>query len=91
MSFIQTIAAANKALVALEEEGAFVREQQAEFEVLIYMDSVAEWRTYMEAEAEYYTPPDDGLLRSINDALDGGWGEVVMAEWIRATRFRRAG
>ena len=90
-SFIQTVAAADRALAALEDVGTFIREQQTEFEVLIYMDSVAEWRTYMEAEAEYYTPPDDGLLRSINDALDGGRGEVVMAEWIRATRFRRAG
>ena len=90
-SFIQTIAAANRALAALEQEGAFVREQQTEFEVLHYVDSVAEWQTYLETEAQYYVPPDAGVLRSINRQLDRGPGEIVRGEWIRATRFRRGG
>ena len=90
-SFIQTIAAANRSLATLEDERAFVREQQTEFEVLIHMDSVAEWRTYLETQAQYYVPPDEGLLRSIDRGLDRGRGEIVMAEWIRGARFRRAG
>lgn len=86
-SFIQTIAAANHALAALEQEGAFVREQQTEYEVLNHFDSDAAWRTYMEAEAQYFAPPDAAMLNSIERAP----GEILMAEWIRGTRFRRSG
>ena len=90
-SFIQTIAAANRAFDLLDGEGAFVREQQTEFEVRNYLDSFAAWQTYLETEAQYYVPPDEAMLRSIGGALDGGPGEIVLAEWIRATRFRRSG
>jgi len=86
-SFIETIAAADRALAALEDEEAFVREQQTEFEVLIHFDSAALWRTYLETQAQYFVPPDEAMLRSIERAP----GLVVMTEWIRATRFRRAG
>lgn len=86
-SFIQTIAAADSSLAALEDEGAFVRERQMEYEVLNHFDSAAQWGTYMEAEAKYYVPPDEAMLRSIDRAP----GEIVMTEWIRGTRFRRAG
>ena len=89
-SFIQTIAAANGALGAREGEGAFVRERQTEFEVLIHFDSAAQWQTYLETQAQYYVPPDEGMLRSIDRQLDRAPGEVVMAEWVRATRFRRS-
>ena len=90
-SFIQTIAAANGSLAALEDEGAFVREQQAEYAVVSHFEPVAEWRAYLEAQAEYYVPPDEAMLASINTALDQAAGEVVLGEWIRATRFRCAG
>ncbi len=90
-SFVENIAAANRSLSALEDEGAFVREQQMEFEVLIHFDSVAEWQTYLETQAQYYVPPDETMLRSIDRALDRGPDGIVMAEWIRATRFRRVG
>ncbi len=86
-SFIQTIAAANGALALLEDEGAFVREQQTEFEVLTHFDSVALWRAYLEKEAPYYVPADEAMLRSIERAQ----GEIVLGEWIRGTRFRRVG
>ena len=86
-SFIQTIADANHALAALEQEGVFVREQRTEYEVLIHFDSAALWQTYMETEAQYFAPPDAATLNSIERAPS----EVVMTEWIRATRFRRAG
>ena len=89
-SFIQTIAAADEALGALEGEGAFVRERQTEFEVLIHFDSVAQWHSYLETQARYYVPPDEGMLRSIARRLDRETGEVVMAEWVRATRFTRS-
>ena len=90
-SFIQTIAAANRSLAALEDEGAFVREQQMEYEVLTHFDSAAAWQEYMEAEAPYYVPPDEALLAPINAALDEEPGDIVLGEWIRATRFRRVG
>ena len=90
-SFIQTIAAANRSLAVLEAEGAFVREQQAEYEVVSHFDPVAEWQAYLKAEAEYYVPPDEAMLGSINAALDQAPGDIALGEWIRATRFRRAG
>ena len=90
-SFIQTIAAANRALALLDDEGTFVREQQAEYEVLTHLDSAEQWQTYLEREAQYYVPPDEGMLRSIDRLLGRGPGEVVLAEWIRGTRFRRPG
>ena len=90
-SFVENIAAANRSLASLEDEGAFVREQQTEFEVRNYLDSVAAWQTYLETEAQYYVPPDEAMGGSIRDALGRGQGEIVLAEWIRATRFRRAG
>ena len=85
-SFIHTIAAANRSLATLEDEGAFLREQQLEYEALNHFDSAAQWQEYMLAEAEYYVPPDEAMLGSIGRVQ----GEVVMAEWIRATRFRRS-
>ena len=90
-SFVENIAAANRSLAALEDEGAFVREQQTEFEVLIHFDSAALWQAHMETEAQYYVPPDEAMLSSIDRALEGAPGEIVMAEWIRGTRFRRLG
>ena len=90
-SFIETIAAADEALAVLEQEGVFVREQQTEYEVLNHFDSAAQWRTYMETEAQYYVAPDEAILGSIDRALEGAQGEIVLAEWIRGTRFRRLG
>ena len=88
-SFIETIAAADEALAVLEREEVFAREQQTEFEVLIHFDSAALWQTYLETQAQYYVPPDEAMLGSIDRALEGAPGEIVMAEWIRGTRFRR--
>ncbi len=90
-SFIRTIAAANRSLAALEGEGAFVREQQVEYEVVSHFYPVAEWQAYLEAEAAYYVPPDEAMLGSINAALDQAPGDIALGEWIRATRYRRAG
>ncbi len=86
-SFVSTIAAADQALAVLEAEGFFAREQQMEYEVLNHFDSAAQWRTYLEEQAEYYVAPDEAMLRTIDRAP----GEVVMTEWIRGTRFRRLG
>ena len=90
-SFIETIAAANRALATLEDEEVFVREQQTEFEVLIHFDSAALWQTYLKTQAQYYVPPDEAMLGSIDRALEEAPGEIVMTEWIRGTRFRRRG
>ena len=88
--FVQTISAANDALALLGREGAFVNDQKMEFEILHYMDSIADWQTYMTTEAQYYVPPDETLIESIHSLLDRTAGEIILREFIEATRFRRS-
>ena len=88
-SFVQAISAANDALVSLGREGAFVNEQNVEFEVLHYLNSIADWQTYMTTEAQYYVQPE-ALLESIQGLLDRTAGEIILREFIEATRFRRS-
>ena len=87
--FVQAISAANDALASLGREGAFVNEQKVEFEVLHYLDSIADWQTYMATEAQYYVQPE-ALLESIQSLLDRTSGEIILREFIEATRFRRS-
>ena len=87
--FIQTISTANQAFASLMREGAYVSEQKVEFEVFHYLDSIADWQTYMATEAQYYVPPDRALVESIQNLLDGTGGEIILREFVEATRFRR--
>ncbi len=88
--FVQTISTATDALSLLGREGAFVNEQKMEFETLRYLNSVADWQTYMTVEAQYYVPPDKTLIESIHRLLDRTAGEIILRESIEATRFRRS-
>lgn len=88
-SFVQAISAANDALASLHREGAFVNEQKVEFEVLHYLDSIADWQTYMTTEAQYYVQPE-ALIELIQSLLDRTPGEIILREFIEATRFRRS-
>ena len=87
---VQTISAANQALASLGREGAFVNEQNVEFEVLHHLDSIADWQTYMTTEAQYYVPPDRALIELIEGLLEGKRGEIILGEFVEATRFRRS-
>ena len=87
--FVQTISAANEALAWFGRKGAFVSEQKVEFEVLQYFDSIADWQTYMATEAQYYVPPDEALIESIQGLLDRAAGEIIQRISTEATRFRR--
>ena len=87
--FVQTISTANRAFASLVREGAFVNEQKVEFEVFHYLDSIADWQAYMATEAQYYVPPDRALIESIQSLLDGTVGEIILREFVEATRSRR--
>ena len=87
--FVQTNSTANDALALLGREGAFVNDKKMVFEILHYMDSVADWQTYLTTEAQYYVPPDETLIESIHSILDRTAGEIILREFIEATRFRR--
>jgi len=88
-SFVQAISATNDALASLGREGAFVNEQWVEFEVPHYLNSIADWQAYMTTEAQYYVQPE-ALIESIQSLLDRTAGEIILREFIEATRFRRS-
>ena len=54
--------------------GAFLNEQRVEFEILVHLDSIADWQTFMETEAQYYVQPEEALIESIHSLLDGAGG-----------------
>ena len=87
--FVQTISAASEALASLCREGAFLNEQKVEFEVLIHLDSVADWQTYLATEAQYYVLPDQALIESIHRLLDREGREIILRYFMEATRYRR--
>ena len=87
--FVETISAANEALATLGREGAFLNEQKVEFEILYYLDSIADWQTYMATEAQYYVQPDEALIESIYGLLDRAAGKIVLREFMEATRLKR--
>ena len=88
--FVQTISTANDALTLIGREGAFVNDQKMEFELLHYINSIADWQTSLTTEAQYYVPPDETLIESIHSLLDRTAGEIILRELIEATRFRRS-
>ena len=88
--FVQTISTANDEIALLGREGAFVNDQKMEFELLHYINSIADWQTYLTTEAQYYVPPDETLIESIHSLLDRTAGEIILRELIEATRFRRS-
>ena len=87
--FVQTISTATDALATLGREGVFVDGQKIEFESLHYLNSIADWQLYMSTEAQYYVPPDKTLIESVHSLLDRTTGDIILREFIEATRFRR--
>ncbi len=45
----------------------------------------------MAKEAQYYLPPDATMIETIGRGLATAGGELVLKEWVRASRFRRLG
>ena len=90
-SFAQTIAADDEALASFHRQGGFLNEQKLDFARLHYLDSIADWETYMATWGQYFVPPDDPLIETIHGLFGSTEAPIILREWIRATRFRRAG
>ncbi len=89
--FFQTIAAADEALASFHTRGSFLNEREREFALLHYLDSIADWETYMTTWGQYYVPPDGPLLKTIHDLFASTEAPVILKERVQATRLRRAG
>ena len=90
-SFDHTISAADEALASFHRQGSFLKERELEFTVLQYLDSLADWETYMATWGQYYVPLDERLVKSIHGLFDSAKAPVILREWIQATCFRRSG
>ncbi|MEE8519437.1 MAG: hypothetical protein V3S98_09975 [Dehalococcoidia bacterium] len=88
-TFVSTIANAKDALSKLVAEGLFVREQAAEYEAAIHLDSYPIWETYWEEQGSYYVEPDDDTLKAIQELMGTGEAELVLKDRIEATPYRR--
>ena len=89
--FIHTMSKADDALASLDRGGAFRNEREERFLLLHHFESLAEWQDYMAKDAEYYVPPDATMIETIGRALATPGSELVLREWVRASRFRRLG
>ena len=89
--FIDTMSNADEALVSLERHGTFSNEREENFLLAHHFESLAEWEDYMAKEAEYYLPPDTAMIETIGQQLSTAGTELVLMEWVRASRFRRVG
>ncbi len=87
--FIGTMSNADEALASLDRDGTFRNEREVEFLLLHHFDSMAEWQDYMAKEAQYYLPPDAAMLETIAGGLASAGAELILSEWVRASRFRR--
>ena len=89
--FIFTMSKADTALASLERDGTFRKERKGEFLLLHHFESLAEWKDYMVKEADYYVPPDATMIEAIGRGLATAGAELVLREWVLASRFRRSG
>ncbi len=89
--FLGTMSAADEALASLARGGAFTNEREEEFLLRHHFDSFADWQDYMAKEAEYYLPPDATMIETIGRGMATAGAELVIMEWVRASRFMRLG
>ena len=87
--FIGTMSNADEAMASLNRDGTFRNEREEEFLLLYHFESLVEWQDNMAKEAEYYVPPDATMIEAISRGLATAGAEMVLREWIRASRFRR--
>ena len=90
-SFIRTMSNADEALASLDRDGTFRNEREEEFLLRHHFESLAEWQDYMAKEAQYYLPPDATVIETIGQELATAGAELVLREWVRASRFRPLG
>ena len=89
--FVRAMSNADEALASLDREGTFRSEREEEFLLLHYFESLAEWHDYMGKEEEYYLRPDATIIEAIGRGLETSGAQLVLREWVQATRFRRLG
>lgn len=89
--FIQTLSNSDEVLASLDQGGTFRNERDEEFLLLHHFESFAKWQEFMAQEAEYYVPPDSTMIEKIGQGLFLKGAELVLKEWVRASRFRRLG
>ena len=82
---------ADEAFASLDRDGTYRNERQKEFLLLHHFESLAGWQDYMAKEAQYYLPPDATMIETIGRGLATAGAELVLREWVRASRFRRLG
>ena len=87
--FIRTMSNADRALASLERDGTCRNEREVEFLLLRHFESLAEWQEYMVKEAQYYVSLDATVSEAIGRRLATAGSELVLREWVRASRFRR--
>ena len=90
-AFTDTISKADEAFVSLDRDGIFRNERHEEFLLLHHFASLLEWQEYMAKEGHYYLPPAAAMSETINRRLAITGAELVLREWIQASRFRRLG
>ena len=88
-AFIRTIENADQALTSLSNEGTFLNQQQLEYIVIAHFSSFHEWEEYWAGQAEYYVPPEDGLLENIRQLLAEPGAELLLHNQIKATCFKK--
>ena len=88
---IQTLSNSDEVLASLDQGGTFRNERDEEFLLLHHFESFAEWQDFMAQEAEYYVPPDSTMIEKIGQGLLLKGAELVLKEWVGASRFRRLG
>ena len=89
--FIQTLSNSDDVLASLDRDGTFRNESNEEFLLLHHFESFADWQEFMAQEAEYYVPPDSTMIQMIGRRLLSKGAELVLEEWVRASRFTRLG
>jgi hypothetical protein len=99
-AFATTITLAEGALDGAEGDGLFGNERVVEFDVLNHFATMGDWAAYREEQAPFYVPTEPTMVAALADAMapDGPNGpegpegpEVVMGEFVRATRYRKLG
>jgi hypothetical protein len=89
--FVGNMSTAEEVLASLVRGGAFTSEREEEFLLRHHFDSLADWQDYMEKEAEYYLQPDATMIEAIGRGMATAGAEIVLKEWVRASRLRRLG
>ncbi len=84
----EEIESARVHLRSFEQRGLFAKDRRCFFELLEHHPNVESWHERW-AEEGYRLVATPELLKSANDLLTSGGGELVIREPVRATSLRR--